>query len=643
MRRWPIITLAALAAVATTALAVSVPAVSSDRIKSEIIRRLDTLTGWSTTIRGEPEITVFPTFAVEVDDIVISGRTNADARPLATVPTAKASLRVLPLLLGKVEMKTLTLHHPRIHLLKDAAGNGNWHVDRAGRPLPGALPFRFAAGEGHEIVLRDGSITYEDRRSGQRTEITAADLRIAWQAANEPAELAGSFVWEGERVEIDARLDDPAAALAGRESPGRLTVGAEPAPESGDAALDPAEPWNVEGESALSSPPLRHISSWLGVPATSELLLGEFTVAGRFAFDAMSVTLSQATFDLDGNAAEGALALQLGGERPTLTGVLHFDELDLARYAGVFPPESFVDWPNLPVSARWLAEADIDLDATVDEVDFGALQVTDVATRLNGRDGRITVGVQQAALIGGRMAGTLGVSTAQEGIAIEVVGRLEDMSVAEVGQAFWAGRANLLIGMEEPIQGEADASFDLSARGATVGALVSSLTGEIVTRVKDGSVFAADMVATLERLGEGDEVMAGGNTPFTPAAGRTSFTRLGAHIAVDAGVVHTDHVRIVGERFEIALSGRADLRDGEMEAVGVASLFEPEAGAGPIKPVVELPFGIGGTVFEPVVAAGTPRVDPRAERVTGVLPDGRNRLAARDPDGPVSRWQEPNE
>ncbi|MCO0638266.1 hypothetical protein M8745_20235, partial [Lutimaribacter sp. EGI FJ00014] len=97
---------------------------------------------------------------------------------------------------------------------------------------------------------------------------------------------------------------------------------------------------------------------------------------------------------------------------------------------------------------------------------------------------------------------------------------------------------------------------------------------------------------------------------------RTSFSTLIASADVRDGVVHVPRVRFEGDRFEISLSGRGKLVDGEVEAKGVAALHAADAPEPLQIPLVELPFGVGGTMREPMIAPGIPRIGARSASIS---------------------------
>lgn len=602
-----------LAAIATVTI-VATPAIVSTRIAAtKIAERVSVWTGGQVTLPREPVVSIFPTLSVTVKDVTVSGRNGAGGDPpLIVVPSLEASLKILPLLMGRLEVGTLTLDRPRIHLTGNGTVGDSLSVGRARREAALDEAFSDRAGVSlGELVLRDGTIIYENRRSGRTHEITSADLRLTWQRATRAAAMSAEFDWRGKRVEIDGELDDGWAAVAGSGSPGRLTLVVEPAQRSGsiDAGRDGSEASADDAKESDPSPGA--LVKRLALPIRSGETFGPLSVDGTVRIDATSVTLSDASVEFDGNTAQGEIVLSgLGRNRPTVQGSLIFEELDLGPYIETFMPRSLDAFLSLPVSAKWVGAADADLQLFATEINLGHMQVTGTYVRLRARDGRMTVGLGHAGIAGGRVAGQATIEPSEDGAAVELFGEADELSVDKFGHVVSLMGANRLIGADRPPEGTATGTFELSTRGATVRELFQSLTGQGIADVRNGSLNGADIVSTLERLTDGNTVIAEGEAPFVPVAGRTHYTRLTAYVVAGGGVARVERVRIAGERFEITLSGEGDLRRGEMEAEGVASLFAPGKGDGreSATPVVQLPFGVGGTLLEPVVAPGIPRI-----------------------------------
>ncbi|MEM7489242.1 MAG: hypothetical protein AAF390_08985, partial [Pseudomonadota bacterium] len=136
--------------------------------------------------------------------------------------------------------------------------------------------------------------------------------------------------------------------------------------------------------------------------------------------------------------------------------------------------------------------------------------------------------------------------------------------------------------------------------------IVDGITGSGRVTLEDGRLAGGDVVTTLQSLRDGREFMTDEKGPLIPAAGRTPFDRIETRVDLADGAARIIESTIAGELFEIDMAGVMGLQSGAMNVAGNAKLL---AEATPIEVEVDLPFGVGGTLLGPVVAAGVPRLE----------------------------------
>jgi hypothetical protein len=580
------ITLAVMLA-AVVAGAATVPLVVSSRLtERDVVVLLSDWAGAPVSWRGQPEIALFPTLQIAVADVAVRDGRGAGAAEVAFIPALRVSFKTLPLLWGRIEPDTVFLLEPRIAVsgqpADPAARSGG------GRGL-GALFGPHGSPRPDAIVIRDGVIRYPGPHSGDVDAISEADLRLGWD--EDTGTLEGRFVAHGRAVEIEADLEEPWKLLAASGTRGRLMLSVAPARPGEAPEHRSFGPFRMEGTFRLAGSPERS-----GVEA---------------------LQIGDASFRFEGSSARGSLAVSRVGDRPRLEGLLGFERVDLTPYLRAWLPDDLAELLAQPVSARWLKLADVDLALAASRVDLGAVRLDETAIRLAIQDGHMSVRVAEAGLAAGEVQGDLTVSASGSGVAARVAGRVHGVSLADAGEHLRRGRTSSLIGSEQPPQGSGTATFDLSARGDTIRAMIGSLAGRASAEVTNGSLDGADTVSTLERVVDDRAGIAEGEAPFIPIAGRTRFSRLTARLVAGEGVASLERLHLAGERFDITVSGELDLTGGELTAQGSARLFGDGPGDG-ADVLVELPFGVGGTLREPMGAPGIPRQHPDRRAVQHV-------------------------
>lgn len=607
--RYLLATVAILAVTLGTAVAAAPTFISARQVSAEIAERIGELTGGTVRLHGEPEISAFPSVIVKVRDVVVADEQGTPSSPKITVPALRASLKLLPLLSGRVEVDRLTLIEPRVRL-DGSEGDSRLREALASAGTEDPKP-RLG-----EIVMKDATVVYRHGKEDEAQTLAFAEFRIARANAAQAIAFSGRTEWCGKMVTIEGELENPRAAFAGSGSPGRLSV-----------TLDPVLGQEAEGEDlslteqpvpvakASGAPAMQSLAGWLDLPGTWSAFFGPFTMEGKLRVDETSFLLSDADFAFAGDQWKGRFAVGEQSARPLLDRLFSLAELDICSYAKTLYAADSATVRAMPLNAEWLADADLDLEVTSERAVFGGIALTDVVARLAAHKGKGTLDLEAADPSGGQFEIDAMIEQAAlsdgPGLALGLSGRLVDLSVSEFSQAVWAKRGNPLVGTAKPPEGTATSVFDLSAKGDSLESIIASLSGWAATDIRDGSIDGANIVLTLEKLVNGSSMVVEGEGPFIPVAGRTHFTKLSSVIDIGSGVANVMQTRIAGDRFEIVLSGRSDLERGEVNVEGTASLFEESSEDGRARRIVELPFGVGGTLREPVIAAGVPRIGKR--------------------------------
>ncbi len=183
-------------------------------------------TGRELVISGDLELSVFPWLAVKSGAIELGNAEGFGEQPFAAIRSAEFRVQLLPLLKREIRIGHVLLDGLRLNLARDAQGHSNWE-DLAQPAQAGteeepethpedAPPLAALAIEG--LTLSDAQLLWDDRQSGQRSEITAVNLesgaiaigqafpvKLSLALANSSPEIAG-------RLELSGNLElDPQA------------------------------------------------------------------------------------------------------------------------------------------------------------------------------------------------------------------------------------------------------------------------------------------------------------------------------------------------------------------------------------------------------------------------------------------------
>lgn len=157
--------------------------VNPNRFKTAITERVSAMTGRVLTIDGDLSWSVFPNIGLKVDHLVLHNPPQFKEKNFAVIDHATVMVKLFPLFKHKVESSGITLDGMKLHLVKDAKGNDNWHlipvkvedkvVQSTVEKRVQKAPLLIAIAGVH---VTNASITYVDEQKNQSAEIKNFEL-----------------------------------------------------------------------------------------------------------------------------------------------------------------------------------------------------------------------------------------------------------------------------------------------------------------------------------------------------------------------------------------------------------------------------------------------------------------------------------
>lgn len=606
MKRLAII-LAAVIVLVTGTLIVAPLFIPEELARIRIAEQIEQWIGRPVTFTGEPAISFFPRPTVRLENVAIADGDGSDETFIA-VEELTGTVRLLPLLFGRVEVSSFRLERPVIALRVDEDGNTNWTFEGT---LGERVNEAFGVGDGvaqgdvSEVALGrfrivDGTITYAEPGAPLAV-ISDVSLYINWPSTARAATASGSLTWRGETVDITASLLDPLELIAGRPSRGRFTVDGAPI----DIAFDGSVGRNgldftFVGQTEVAMGSLRRVIDWAGAPIGTADTLADASIAGTAQWAWPILSFSDATMTLDGNAASGAFTADFSGERVDINGTLALGQLDLTPYADAFLAEvqsQGEDWGAVAISLPIFDHVDADIRISAGRLVVGAMHVENLAASAIAHAGSISLRIGEAGFYGGRVRASLSADYQATRFSAEA-----EMTLTNVdAQAALTD----LVGFSA-LAGRADGSVTLAADGASWGELVHRLTGTLNATIADGTMTGLDLShAAAMAAPTVDDIATG--------AGETVFAVFDAQFSFYGGQLIADRVAATGPDFDLTFAGWGWLTRPEIGGAGLVQLYDRAGSA-----VRTLPFLMSGTWANPAFAddLGAPGFDPASTEAT---------------------------
>src|SRR5688572_12055668 len=90
-----------------------------DTLKTRIGEQIAAWTGRDVSLRGEPDIDFFPRLTVTLKDVRIGGPHDMSDAEILSMDRLEGTIRIMPLVIGRVEVGSFTMVRPRIRLVRD--------------------------------------------------------------------------------------------------------------------------------------------------------------------------------------------------------------------------------------------------------------------------------------------------------------------------------------------------------------------------------------------------------------------------------------------------------------------------------------------------------------------------------------------
>ncbi|BCX81068.1 AsmA protein [Methylomarinovum caldicuralii] len=603
--RYLLYVLAGLILVVIVAVAGLALFVDPNAYRDDIARVVEEKTGRALTIEGDLHLSVFPWLGIRTGPLALANPPGFGDEPMLRVEGAEIRVKLLPLLHKQVELDRIVLAAPRIHLIKDAGGRGNWEfstgetrpsapAEKSTRPQP--LPALVIGG----LTIKDGEIFWEDRQSGKKIQLAHVNLDLGDFEFGRPADLALGFVLtlpqahlketlaletrltvgadlqRFELAQLEVHSHSEGESLPGKQLRAELSAAAIIADltrqtlEARELLLSAAKAQlrgELEGSTIVDAPkfqgkfqleaPLKETLTALAVaiaPADPKAMQ-QLQLAFKLQAERQNMAIDALQAKLDDTTLGGWLKVT-NFAHPFVRFDLKADTLDVNRYlpkpalepAGkaAAAPKAALEKP-LPLAA--LAAQRVDGVVRIDRLKAQRLQIQNVRLKLKGDHGIATL-TPSLQLYQGRYQGRLQIDARRKTPHLALTSQLEQVKIGNLLQDYLA--------KQPPLTGTADLNLNLRADGQTETALKRSLDGRIALQVQNGRLANSELLQMLEQ-GLAWWQARGESVQVAEKLQQLDFVTLDFLANMDDGVIQTERLLIDNPKLKITGTGTVDL------------------------------------------------------------------------------------
>jgi AsmA protein len=573
------------------AAAIAVPFfIPLDTYKAKIVALVKSETGRDLKIAGPVHFSLFPSVALEANDVSLSNPPGAASPDMVQLKTLDVELKLFPLLHGGLEISQFKLVQPVIALEVDKQGKPSWAFTPA-TPAGGAPPAaqqaapsapatsgggsgaNFSAISLGDVSIVDGQASYLDQRTGEKKQLTGINMTLSLPSLDQPFAAKGSAVWDGEKATLTVQIEKPGTLQGGGTSPVSITFAANPINFAFKGDATGAALSKLTGGIDLSIPSVRGLAKWAGVafdaPGTG---FGQMTLSGKIDKEGNKIAFSNAVIALDAIKATGALSVDTGGAKPVLAGRLDVDKLDVNPY---LPPENkggsagtastaanggaaaggggttapiassakSSGWSDAPIDMSPLKLANADFDLSANSILYRKIQVGKSALALHLKDGRFEADLSQIALYQGKGQGKF---TADGSGATPAIAMDFDLSGVAI-QPLAKDAANF-----DRLSGTGSVVIDVSGHGKSQREIVNSLAGKGSLDLANGKIEGVNLIAFVKNTASALTGAVGGSNA-------TDFGALTGTYTIANGILKNSDLKLTSPEVPMSGAGTVDL------------------------------------------------------------------------------------
>lgn len=506
----------------------SVFLIPAEKVAGIAVAKFNALTGRELVISGAVRPSIWPQLGVTTGPISISNAAWSKEGPMVQAEGLSISLDLAALIGGDVKITGVEAINPKIVLERSAKGAENWVFGgEAGGTVSAATP-----GVGQPFTLdkasvSGGALVFADHAAGVRYEVSGIEATAAIPRYSGPATIDMAAVMNGQSFTLTGKVGAFQDFLDGKlvDSDLQLIAGAAEVGFKGTAGLGP------EAKGALSADlgDLAAISALAGMAAPKlpeGLGASDVQVAGAVTLTtAGSLHLRAGAVVLDGNKLAMDADLVTAGERAKLSAKVTAAALDLAGVSGgqgggESGGVQASGWPTDKIDVSGLSGLDAVVALTADSIDLGMVKFGASQIVLTNDRSRLVAELRKVSAYEGVISGQF-VVNGRKGLSVG-----GDLSFA--GMALQPMLADF--GGYERLVGTGDMRVKFLGSGASVDAIMQSLSGSGSLALSNGEILGLDIAGMLRTL----------DTSYVGEGQKTIFDSLGGSFTMADGVLRNE-------------------------------------------------------------------------------------------------------
>lgn len=502
---------------------VSVLFLPAERVAKIAAEQLRGATGRDVAITGDVSLTVWPVLGARVGGLEVGNADWASEGPMLQAANAAIGVDAMALLQGDIRITNIEAESPTIRLEQKADGRASWQfTDASGTAQieTETAPDRPARSISIErLQVTDATLIY-DAEGSDLVSYEGVDLSLDWPERLGPAEIAATLRPTANPVEVAATIDGFAGFITGETQTLRAAIDTEAGAIGFDGRASTAGA--VAGALSVKTANTGGFLQALGLPGADlppDLGRSIDLSTNLTLTPDRQLALRDLVVGLGANRITGAADIGLNGV-PQVNAQLDVGDLDVSGGevettggSGGGGGSSGSGWPKDPIDASGLAAFNGEIALTARSIDLGQFDLGATRALLRNENSRMVFELREVAAYGGGLTGEFVINNRA---GLSVGGQLAASAIQM--QPLLADAAGL-----DRLTGQGDARVSFLGSGASVDAIMRSLSGDGSVQIGQGTILGIDL----------DRLMRSGDT----SPGTTVFDSLGGTWTIAGGVL----------------------------------------------------------------------------------------------------------
>ena len=272
-------------------------------------------TGYELTIGGAFRAGFLPRPHLNAENIILRKPAPGKGDTFIALDGMKVTLAFWPLLVGNVDISSITLDKPVVTMVTYKDGSDNWKPKEQAAPsgTDSGTAAAAPAGDGETRMIsvgafhiKGGQFTLRDEIKGTSQTVAIDEMKLKAESMSGPFEGEGQIGYNNADIDIDfttggyKKSESMPLQIEVKDDDGRLRV-------KFNGVIVPAGAWEAQGETSASFTDLAGFLKDAGIAASVPSLGGETAVSGMLTAKPDRITLTNGNAKLGGSKMTASL------------------------------------------------------------------------------------------------------------------------------------------------------------------------------------------------------------------------------------------------------------------------------------------------------------------------------------------------